>query len=146
MSFRDCLISAGNQGFLNNKKQLELIDEYDELYEKYLKEGFSKQEASRKAGLDTFNQIQADAAQKLKIKKITLDFQQKFEFRHKQYLEQAGDNYNIGDFLESYTHDITLPQNVIRNISVEEQVEIIQGILDKHMAGILRNFKHFSLP
>ena len=142
MSFRDCLISAGNQGFLNNKKQLELIDEYDELYQKYLKEGFSKQEASRKAGLDTFNQIQADAAQKLKIKKITLDFQQKFEFRHKQYLEQAGDNYNIGDFLESYTHDITLPQNVIRNISVEEQVEIIQGILDKHMAGILRNFKH----
>lgn len=141
MSFKDCILEAGKQGLINKTKQGSLTDDFDDLRKNYQKKGMSLADAERQAGLDLFNKMNIEAAEKIKVKKLTLQAQQKFEFRLNQYLEEVGDKANIQDFLESYTHEITLPQNIIRNISVEEQIKNIEGIFDKHMAKILRNFE-----
>jgi hypothetical protein len=142
MSFADCLSEAGRKKLLSKDKQTSLTTDFEDLKKNYqFNKGMSEDEAARKAGIELFNQMKVDAAQKIKIKKMTLDFQKQFESRHKEYLKQSGKNYNIGDFLESHTHKITLPQNVINNISVEARIEAIEGIFVTHMDSILTTFQ-----
>ncbi len=142
MSFADCLSEAGRKKLLSKDKQTSLTNDFEDLKKNYqFNKGMSEDEAARKAGIELFNQMKVDAAQKIKIKKMTLDFQKQFESRHKEYLKQSGKNYNIGDFLESHTHKITLPQNVINNISVEARIEAIEGIFVTHMDSILTTFQ-----
>lgn len=142
MSFKNCILEAGRKGLLDENKQQSLTTDFDDLVDNYVKnKGMPLADAERQAGLDLFNRIKVDAAQKIKIKKITLQAQQNFEYRLNQYLEETGDKADLQEFLESYTHDMTFDQNITRNLSVEEQITNIEGILDKHMASVLLNFE-----
>ena len=80
MSFRDCIVSAKTQGLLDDQKQLDLLNEYDETYKKYIDEGMGSEGAAKQAGLDTFNQMKVNAAQKIKKENIHLDFSKSLNF------------------------------------------------------------------
>ena len=125
MSFRDCIVSAKTQGLLDDQKQLDLLNEYDETYKKYIDEGMGSEGAAKQAGLDTFNQMKVNAAQKIKERKHTLRLQQEFEFQLERFTDQKGD-VDFGSVIKQKLMKWENPEGVNRIKSVEEEIEVVQ--------------------
>lgn len=140
MSFRDCISEANNKKLIDKAKQDELFAEFDSLEAKYIKEGMSDDEAARKAGIETFDQIKADAAQKIKEKKSTIKIQQEFEYSLKRFTEMNNGKVDPATVMRSFVMDVTINQGFKRVRSVEEEMRIIEGLFDSHMSDILNKF------
>ena len=141
MSFRDCIVSAKTQGLLDDQKQLDLLNEYDETYKKYIDEGMGAEGAAKQAGLDTFNQMKVDAAQKIKERKHTVRLQQEFEFQLARYTDQTG-SIDYGSVIKQKFMKWENPEGVNRIRSVEEEIELVQGRLNSINSEILKKFRH----
>lgn len=141
MSFKDCIISARTQGLLDDQKQLELVNDYDESYKNYIEKGLDPDTAARQAGLDTFNQLKVNAAQKIKEKKITLQLQQKFDFQLARYTDQSGKK-DYGSVIKQVLMFHENKQGITRIRSTEEEMVIVQGRLDSAYSEILKKFRH----
>jgi hypothetical protein len=142
MSFADCINEAGNKNLLSKDKQQSLTDDFADLSKNYENKGLSKEEADRKAGIDLFNQMKLDAAQKIKEKKASIKIQQEFEYSLKRYTEMNNGIPDPATVMRSFVMDVTIKQGFKRIRSVEEEIRIIEGLLDAHMNKILKEFSH----
>jgi|TARA_Y100000015_G_scaffold20015_1_gene19391 hypothetical protein len=141
MSFRDCIVSAKTQGLLDDQKQLDLLNEYDETYKKYIDEGMGSEGAAKQAGLDTFNQMKVDAAQKIKERKHMIRRQENFEFQLARYTDQKGE-IDYGSVIKQHMMKWENPEGVNRIQSVEEVIEVVQGRLNSINSEVLKKFRH----
>jgi len=139
MSFDKCIAEAGRLGLLDKAKQGSLTDDFTDLKNNYMAKGMSEDEAARKAGIDTFDQLKADAAQKIKEKKASLKIQQEFEYSLKRMKEMKG-KADPATVMRSFVMDVTIDQGFKRVRSVEEEMRIIEGLFDAHMSSILEKF------
>jgi len=141
MSFRDCIVSAKTQGLLDDQKQLDLLNEYDANYKKYIEDNLDPDTAAKQAGLDTFNQLKVDAAQKIKIRKQNIRLQQEFEYQLARYTDQSGE-VDYGSVVLQKLIFTENKEGVTRIRSVEEEMVNVQGRLDSIFSEVLRKFRH----
>lgn len=141
MSFKDCIISARTQGLLDDQKQLDLINEYDANYNKYIKDNLDPNTAAKQAGLDTFNLLKVEAAQKIRIRKNNLKLQQEFEYQLARYTDQTGE-IDYGSVALQKLVFTENKQGVTRIKSVEEEMVNVQGRLDSIYSEVLKKFRH----
>jgi len=141
MSFRNCIVSAKTKGLIDDQKQLDLLNEYDANYKKYIDENLDPDTAAKQAGLDTFNQLKVDAAQKIKLRKHNLRLQQEFEYQLARYTDQTGKT----DYGSVALQKLIFTENkegVTRIRSVEEEMVNVQGRLDSIFSDVLKKFRH----
>lgn len=141
MSFRDCILRAKQQGLLDDQKQLDLTNEYDANYDRYIKDKIDPEIAAKQAGLDTFNQMKVDASQKIKERKQTIKLQQRYEFNLNRYIEQSGKT-DYGSVMKQTLIFTENKQGVYRVRSTEEEMVVVQGRLDSIYSEVLKKFRH----
>jgi hypothetical protein len=141
MSLKDCIIRAVEDGIIPVQKQLDLLNDYEANFSKYIEQGMSETDAARLSGIDTFNELKIKAAQKIKERVKTLKLQQEFEIQLERYTDQMG-NYDYGSVLKQKFMFTENKEGVNRILSVEEEINNVHGRLDSIYSDVLKKFRH----
>jgi hypothetical protein len=141
MSLKDCIIKGVEDGIIPTQKQLDLLNDYEANFNKYIEQGMSETDAARLSGIDTFNELKIKAAQKVKERVKTLKLQQEFEIQLNRYTDQMG-NYDYGSVLKQKFMFTENKEGVNRILSVEEEINNVHGRLDSIYSDVLKKFRH----
>lgn len=142
MSLQECIVKAADAGIINNAKQEDLLNDYQINYEKYIKDGLSTQDAAKKAGLDTFDELKFKAAQKTRRSIIDYKLKKEFELHAQRYFQENPTEKGLSKFMQEKLFFSELKEGRTKTPSVEERINVTQGRLDAIFTNVLKEFRH----
>ena len=142
MSLQECIVRAADAGIINDAKQADLLNDYQSNYQKYLDEGLSTDDAAKKAGIDTFDELKFKSAQKTRRAVLDYKIKKQFEFDAQRYLEENPKKKGLFAFLQEKVFFTEVAEGRTKTSSVEERINITQGRLDEIFINVLQNFRH----
>jgi len=140
MSLLDCIKKASDAGIINKAKQTELEFDYQSLFDEYIEKGFSKEQAAKMAGLDTFDNLKYKAALKAKQTLITSRLQEETLEQFKNYKDIKG-NVDYGSVIKQKFFSTETREGVSRIASLEEEMSITSGIIFDELTDVLLKYR-----
>ena len=136
MSYKNCVTNAFDEGKISKEKKDEQLELIENLERRYIGEGLTPTEATRKAAKDAYNKLKFDAAHKKYVNRLKFQNLKRIDFELENFRNAQGEK----DFFEA-SEAFYVRNETAKYASLESLIFQEEALATKYLADLMEDLK-----